>query len=344
MNKRFFVALLMIVMALALVPTVGAQDDGCFGLPAEDCAAIQAGYAGLDNVTSFVQTFSIDFTATNLEALAMLAPGVPEAITFNVSGSGPLILTGEGDVPVQMAMDMVVNAAGLGEDLVAVPFALSVVDGFVYGPFGEGGELVGLPIDALTEGAGGAVGGLGLPVDPAALAGGMEGAELSNLGDLFGAGDMAAGAGLGDMSAYTSYVREGDDFVFNFDLGAFLASPEFSQVMEMAGGLAGDDQNAAMVLGMAQGLLAGVVADVAVVQSLNAEAGIVDGLSFVTNVELDLAALFGGGQEMEPVQVSVVFNVDITEINAAPAVSAPEGARQLTAEEVNALMGTATGE
>jgi len=337
MKTRFLSIILVIVLALALVPAVGAQDDGCFGLSAEDCAVIQGAYANTD-ATSFFQEFSIEFSATNLAALAALAPGGPEEITFSVTGSGPFVFTGEGDIPVAMALDMVVNAAGLMDEAIvdaAVPFA--IVDGFMYSIFGEAGELVGLPIDSLTESAGEADGGLGLPVNPADLAGGLEGAEFDSLADLLGgADDAGAAAGGAGLDAYTTYTRDGDVFTFDFDLGLFLTSPEFNELFALLGGLAGEEN--AATLGLVQGLLAGVVADIGVVQYVNPELNIVDRLTFTTDVELDLGALFGS-TDMEPIMLNLVFDVQVSQINGEFAIAAPEGARQLTPEEADAIMG-----
>lgn len=341
MKKRFLALLMVAVFAVAMVPTVSAQeDDGCFGLNPDDCAVIQTAYANLDSVTSFNQTFSIDVSVTGLEAIAGGAPDVPEALTFSVTGSGPFALLGEGDVPVAMSLPMVVNASGLfPEPLVDVAVPFVITEGVLY-TLGDG-EVIGIPLDAelLGELGGDALGGLGLPLDPADALGGLgEAGAPADLGALFG--DMG---GMGDLSAYTSYLRDGDVFTFNLDVAALLNSPEIQQALTAAGGLAGDDPNLQMGLALLPALLAGVQSDMVVTQTVDPELNIVDEVTFSLDFAIDLAMLLGSGstegEAPPPIEISLDFAVAIDQINGDFTYPVPEGARVLTPEELEEMGG-----
>lgn len=345
MKKFILAAMMVLAMALMMVPTVSAQSELCFDLSADDCAIVQGAYETTNSLSSFQQDFSIDFSTTGLgEIAAMLGAPIGD-LTFNVSGSGPFALTGDNTNPVVMSMDMMVSASGLMPlDGVEVPFAIT--DGFMYLP-GEG-EIIGIPLDPeAAEGLAGMAGGLGLPVDPGTA---LEGAEAlpapATFGDIFG--DMGDTSGAAALAPYVSYVRLPDSdmmgqtvypFEFTLDLAALLNSPEIQEALGAAGEMAGDDPTVGLILGLLPAVLADANADIIVTQYVGADDNFIHGLDFGLDLSLDLGPLLSTGEEMQemPLDVNMMFQVDISEINSEVSVAAPEGARQLTPDEVNEL-------
>lgn len=344
--KKFVLAFCMIlILALAIAPAASAQDAGCFSLSAEDCAIINSATANSDNITAFNMDFSLNFTASGLEALAMLSPGLPSTASFNVVGSGPLVMVEEAEIPLAMRLDMTVNA-DLGPSMqladLQIPFA--IVDGYVYFPMNE--EIVGIPVSPedlaeLTEAAGAGA------VDP-------------NM--LLQSADMSAMAGLGEafagMEAYVNYVRLPDEdlmgqtaypFELTFDLGALLNSPEFAQLLEMVGGLAGgiegmEGMDLSSLMPMLTPIFQGTESKMVITQWVGADDNFIHQFAFNWGLKMDISALMGSpAGSMAPIDANLSFTVSLSDINAELSVAAPEGARQLSQEEADALFNALGG-
>ncbi|GAB4527330.1 MAG: hypothetical protein OHK0046_45020 [Anaerolineae bacterium] len=353
MKKMILVSLLVLVIAV-LVPAASAQEAGagCFNLSADDCALLQSASANTNTVTSFMQNFSIDFAVGGLESFDPTLP----AITFNVSGTGPLTFTPDNPlVPFSMALDMVVNASGLMDaplENAEVPFALVADTLYTTG----NGELIGIPLNEETLNLGDAAAAFGVPVNPQDLLGG-EGDAPTNLGELFGFGDMNMNPSGTDLSPYIDYVRLPDEdmmgqtmypFQFTVDLTSLLNSPEFTQFMGMVGGLAGDDPNVQQGLALLPMLLGGVESDMVITQWVGADDNFIHKLTFDLSGALDLAFLTGGASAegapaIPPITLDLVFDVEISDINSEFVIAAPEGARILSPEEIQGLMGSVPG-
>lgn len=344
--KKFALAfIMMLVLALTIAPSVSAQEDGCFNLSAEDCAIINAATANSNNITSFNQNFSIDFTASGLETLAMFSPGVPPEVSFNVVGSGPFSLLPDAEIPLATSLNMVVNAdfgEGAQIDGFVVPFA--IVDNYVYFPTGS--ELVGVPISAEDLGELAASSGLGF--DPTT----MMGEDMTGM--MEGMGGLAEA--FAGFESFVDYQRLPDadvagqtvyPFQFSIDLGGILNSPEFVEAMNMVGGMAagmlGEEAGAEEMAGMMSmltPLLQGIDSTIVVTQGVGADDNFIHSLTLDWDLSADLSALMGGEPgSMAPIVANFLFNVELTDINSNPSISAPEGARLLTEEEAAALLG-----
>jgi len=309
MKRRILFVMLAIMLILSMVPVAMAQDiDPCFGLSADDCAAIDAAsLATIDEVTAFNSNFSIDFSLT----------GIPDGdVTFNLTGSGPMAMAA-GDVPINMDLDMDVSWTGPDGDGSAT-IGFMIVDGIAYVDAGDG-QWMGVDIIAALSDPSIAA---NLPVDPADLASG-------DLGDL-GVPPEALGAVMTGVPALfsvpetISYTRSGDVFSFDMDIAAILASPEFGSMMTSIGEAAGEE--GAMV-GMAGALIPLAVesANINVTQTVGG--GYVTGLSFGADALINPAAL--GEEEMGPISMDLLFDVTLSDVNGMFEFAAPEGAQMM---------------
>lgn len=355
MKKRLFVLAVML-LALSMVPfAANAQADTCFNLSPEDCAIISDAAANSQqNITSFVQDFGLTVTGANLEVLAMLLPGAPGSFTLTANGSGPFAFTPDDMTsPIVMDLPMVFDVDGM-----TMEFPLTIANGFVYFPMG--GELVGVPLEAAGEVEAGGVG-----------ADDLLGENPANLAELLGMDPAAAAGALNpsgtDTSAYVNYVRLADGdimgqtafpFEFTLDITALLNSPEFQQALGMLGGLLGgmggegmeEDPTTDMVLQLLPLILSGVESDMAVTQYVGADDNFIHRIEFELNFAIDLGVLMGTGAgaggdtpQMPPLELGVDFWVELSDINAPVEVAAPEGARELSPEEAEALFDEAGG-
>lgn len=347
MKKRLFVLAVML-LALSMVPfAANAQGDTCFNLSPEDCAIIEGASANSTSITSFVQDFGLTVTGSGLELLAILDPTLPAAFTLTVNGSGPFAVTPDDPTtPVVMALPMSLDLDGM-----TMEFPLTIANGFVYFPLG--GELVGVPLEAAEDVEAGGIG-----------ADDLLGENPGNLGELLGIDPAMAAGALNpsgtDTAGFVDYVRLADaevagqtafPFQFTLDITALLNSPEFQQLFGMLGGLLGGaegaDPNTDMVLQLLPMILSGVESDMVVTQYVGADDNFVHRIEFVLNFAIDLGVLMGapGGDAptTPPLSLGVDFWVEISDINAPVSVAAPEGARELSAEEAEELFGELGG-
>lgn len=351
MFKRILAVVLVLMLALSIAPLAGAQDAGCFNLSAEDCEIINGASMNTRTITSFNQDFSINFTVSGLEVLAMLAPELPSALEFSVAGSGPLVVNpGNAENPIELGLDMVVNAFDGTNALENVELPFIITDGVVY-TLGNG-EIIGIPVENADDAELPLVGGIDTDM------------TLNNIGDLLG-DDFdgllnPSGTDLGSFGDALNYVRLADEsmmgqtmypFQFLIDVDAVLNSPEILGVLNQAGGLLGDgaeaDPMTAMALQLIPTLLAGVESDVMVTQYVGADDNFIHRLTFDLNFAIDLGVLAGGaaggagsGAQIPPLAVDLTFDVSLSDINSSFDVVAPEGARILSEEEVNDLFGS----
>lgn len=349
----------LVIMLVLLVPAVAAQDGDsiCFNLSAEDCAILTAASASTDTITSFNQTFYIDFSLTGLSLLT----GGPDAVTANISGFGPFVVGASGDLPFAFSLDMDV-ALDDGMDSINVSLPFAIVDGILYTLFGD--EVVGIPLDeeALDMlDLGDLTGGL-LDLDADDLLGSPGMMAPTNLGELFGTDD--AGMEVDDFVLnYLDHQRLPDammmgqtmyPFALTLDLTGMIRSPEVQELInellgfaDMLGGMGNDDMMADPMLGMMLGivpmLLEGIEGQFAITQYVSADSGYISKLTVDLDLALDLGLLFGMGAPQEgmpefpPIVVDLTFDVELTDINENLVVTAPEGARMITPAELEAM-------
>ncbi|MEQ8677701.1 MAG: hypothetical protein RLP44_04175 [Aggregatilineales bacterium] len=344
MVKRFSAFVLVFLLALSIAPLVSAQDNTCYNLSAADCETINSASANTYTITSFNQTFSVDLNITGLEVAAMFAPEIPGSISFNVDGSGPFVILPGSEVPVELALDMVVNSS-MGVDSlsnVSVPFAL--VGDYLYIP--GTGETLGLPLSAFDDGDLPVVGEL------------PSGAGVTNFGSLLGLDAMSVDSvnpSGTDLTGFINYVRLPDQdlmgqtmypFQFNVDVDAILNSPDFMAMINSVSGMLGAsgaeaDPTVGIVLQLIPTLLAGVDSDVVITQYVGANDNFIHKLTFDFGFAIDLGVLAGatGGDsaQIPPVNIDLTFDVELSDINQVSSVNAPANARLLSEEEARAF-------
>jgi len=306
MKRRILFVTLILALMLSLIPAVTAQDL-CFGLSAEDCAAIdEATMTTLTTANSFNMDFSIDFAVT----------GTPDGdFNFDLTGSGPLaidMMAGEGSIPVNMDLTMDVAFDGMGENGSGT-VGFMIVDGIAYVNPGDGSWM---GVDILQAMEDPSVTG-GLPVDPAALAeGDFSGLPVDPTAFMGVAESLPA---LLEIPGAITYVRNGDVFSFDLDFAAIAASPEFADILAQAGEAAGDDSIAPMAMMIPMFLNSGTINITQTVTD-----GAVTGLTFATN-----AVVNTGEEGVPPVTVDLLFTVNVSDINAEFSFAAPEGAEMV---------------
>lgn len=312
MKLRTLFLSLVFLLALSVASVAQAQDDLCFGLSEEDCNVINEAYANT-TPTAFTQTFSIDFLMTGL-------PDTPD-IAFSVSGTGPIMLT-EGDIPANfefLPMSVAFTDFATGE-AVSADLSVKLVDGVFYIQDPESEEWAGLNLmEALEDPAlAGQLGALG--VDPATLSdpdAAMEDLPIDPFATL---GALTA---LTDVEGFLTYSRDGDVFTFVADFAPVLASDEFNEALTQ---LSQDMEDPSI---MQLGALAPVLLDngvITVQQSVTD--GVVTGVAFNTALTLN-AGMLAGDPEMAPIDISLDFNVNISELGAMFDITAPENAEMI---------------
>lgn len=297
MKRRILFVMLAIMLVLSMVPAAMAQDL-CFGLSAEDCAAIDAAsLATINDVTSFNADFSIDFSLT----------GLPDGdITFNLTGSGPVAMT-TGDVPVNM--DLAIDTSWSGPDGDgSASIGFMIVDGIAYLDAGDGnwesadivealsdpsiaGQMPDFSADGLAE--------LGIPPE-------VLGVMMANIPTLF------------SIPGTISYTRDGDVFSFDMDIAAILASPEFATMMTEIAEAAGED--GAMIAGVG-GMVPFIVqsSNINITQTVTGD--YLTGLSFGADATLDLSAV---DETMGIITFDLLFDIQLSELNSEFSFAAPE--------------------
>jgi hypothetical protein len=344
MKKLFAGLVAVLTLLLGLVPLVGAQGDSCMGLPAEDCALIEAAAANTDAITSFTHNISLSLTTAGLSSLG------EQDIAVNISGTGPFVFTGDSAMPVSMGLDLLMDIRE-GAETTSESVSFALTGNFLYLPMDD--EIVGIPLtDAVLEELAMSGAMMGLPVGPDMLIGDPD-AEINNLGDLLG-DDMGD---LGDLEippefeAFITYERRADEqvmgramapFALTVDIAGLLNSPEIAELFGMLGGMGGGDEELEMILMFLPMLLADAESVLSVTQYVDTQANIIPKLTVEFGLSIDLSMLMAmGGEgdiEMDPIVVDFLLDVELSDIDAAPAVSAPAGARELSEEEALSLM------
>lgn len=314
-------AVVISILALVLLlsgAVITAQDSGadaCLGLSPEDCQLINtASMNTFASAQSFNQNWEINFSVT----------GVPDSppISFNATGVGPVVLdlaaAGDG-IPISVQQDINVNMSSPDGDESATLVA-TLVDNIFY--IEMDGEVQGVDLmEAMNAAESGAFDGF-LPVDPAAM---MEDPTSAMGEDM----DMEAMMGLtselaalSEIEGFLSYTRDGSTFNFTADLGTLISAPEFMQAMSAIGEASGDPESAQMAA------MLPMMFDTAVmtVQQRVDEANmIVNGLTVTLDATID-PMMITGEAEGEPVVITFLFNVDLSDINNEFSITAPANA------------------
>jgi hypothetical protein len=316
-KTRLFTLMLVVLLTLVVGQAVFAQGDGCFDLPADDCALVTAATENMADVESFSYDLTLDVSVSGLVMLQALGLQVPDSMAFTLVSNGVIDSTAEeGEIFFDLSMvvgeETVQRAATL---MVVDEMVYFVIDGKAYSVEPSEDDMADLPVDIEA-------------MDMASIT------ETLDVGELTG---MLAGYGL-DPNAFVSYVRLDDAemmgqtmyaFERSLDLGAMLNSPE---VLAMIGMFAGDDPTMSAML---EPVMAGIASEISTLEYVGADDGYLHKVGANFSLVMDLSALLG---PMDPIGLDLMVEADMGDINAAPAIVAPEGATMLTDEEAEAMM------
>jgi hypothetical protein len=348
MKKLFAGLVVVLTLLLGLVPLVSAQGDSCLGLPADDCALIEAAAANTSTITSFTHNITLSLTTAGLSSLG------EQDIAVNISGSGPFVFTGDSAMPVSLGLDLLVDIReGATTTSESVSFALT--GDFLYLPMDD--EIVGIPLtEAVLEQLAMSGAMMGLPVGTDMLMGDPD-QEINNLGDLLGddLGDMGDLEIPPEFEAFITYERRADEqvmgramapFAFTVDIVGILNSPEIAELFALLGGMGGmggaEMEELEMMLMFLPMLLSDAASELSVIQYVDTQANNIPKLTVEFGLSIDLSMLMAMGGEtdidMEPIVIDFLLDVELSDIDAAPAVTAPAGARELSEEEALSLM------
>lgn len=340
MKSRFFALFMLLVMIAAIVPAASAQADvNCLGLNGDDCAIITAATENIASIQSFTQAFTFEFSVSGAAAMT----GGMDGVSLKADGGGPFIFNTAATDPAQMfSMGMNINGSvtGTGDDQSGT-LELVVVDGVGYVKSPETGEWKGAKLDELfasfSEQAG-------------AMAGGSSGGGLEGLASNPAAMGLATAAMSFDpmkIPGFLSQERQADAemmgqkmvaFNYTADVGAFLTSPDFQNLVTQSAGLAGEANPDAAQMAMMVPMLASMAAgQVNYTRWVGADDGFIHRIAIAADINLDLSAMMGGGNSgaaMPPINMKLNLVVDLSEINNTSGPAAPEGATIVPSSEL----------
>ncbi|MCU0481033.1 MAG: hypothetical protein MUE54_07455 [Anaerolineae bacterium] len=338
MKKLMVLSVMVMALLVMFIPATSAQEGGCYNLPQADCDYINAAAANTAAATSFYQKFSLNFEVSGLQGIAMLSPGLPSAISFQVAGEGAFVVDTADEFPANLNLPMSVTIDGTPAEV-----GFSVVDSVLY--FSFNGQTFGVPIlDFLNE---------------------MGAGDLLNTDTMNSNVDALGGMGsMFPVDSFINYTREGDvdwngmsvsPFMLTFDLSGLLQSPEVGSLLGMAapmlGGGAEADPTLTMLLQAIPQLMGALDLKLDVTQYVGTD-NFIHKLTFNFNGTADLDTMIGalmggagGGQSMGlgVVTIAIAFDVELTQINEALTVTAPEGAVILSPEQVQDILGQLGG-
>ena len=311
MKFRFLLISLLVALMVIMPAATSAQDlDTCFNLSDEDCAVIDEASLGLAFFAMSSESFSIEYD------LSFSATGLPEetagatSAAFDSSGAIDIVLSGNGAIPVTLGA-LFENDFGMGEMMMSLPFEIRLVDDYVYFLDPMSGDWQGFNLAAEMEDP-----EFGEQLD------GIMGGGDSGMPDVE---SLLAISVLFDLPGFVDYTRDGDDFIFTMDLTALgtLADPAnadklaaIAEVMNEVNPGAGDSLTELVPL-IPMLLSEGTIT---IVQSVNTELGIVEAMSFDVALTVD-GTMFTGSPD--PIEVDLIFDMEITNVNSAPAAAAP---------------------
>lgn len=227
------------------------------------------------------------------------------AVDFQIALAGTAAFgADDADEPI-MTMELAGTTTTGVADPVPLNVSLRLVDGVLYLRLGDGQIWQGMSFDENLSAT-------GLDLDVTQLAGAQ---ALDFLGwmqtgglDAFSSGERLADAdGLANLN-------------IEVDLSAWLLSPTFANLLQLAGAATGDDSLAAL------GPLLGVLLDdllLTLEPAIEIDGGLMRQLGLELGMSLN-SSMLGGGQAL-PAVISVTLALDDMRYNQSLEVSAPEG-------------------
>jgi hypothetical protein len=285
MKMRRMLVVLLLTLLGTMATVASAQDMGCFGLSADDCAVINEANAAAAASTSFNQDFTIDFSVT----------GVPDGdVTFNLVGSGPMA-QGTGQVPLNFDLTMDVTFSSPDGDG-AAKVNVKLVDDVLYLQLPDMSEdwyMVNLA-EAMADPS-----AMGLPFNPADIASGAAMPEMD-------AATMGQLMGLISAPGFLDYSRDGNTFTFVADFAALFSSAEWQTASTSLTEALSANPDTAQAAGFLA-LLPMVFTNgtVTVTQVVDEAAGATTGLTFAFEGTINPAMM--GQQDASEIGISLVF-------------------------------------
>ncbi len=311
MRYRFFTTFMVaFALFIGVFASQAQTSDGCFGLSEADCALINE--ASAQTHESFYQNYSI----------VLKIVGSPEPIDLLIEGEGAVVLGDPQnglsglDQKVRFTLN---NASGTQSGVSGVIFK----DGMLYVDMG-GGNYGSVNVMQLLSDPTflGSVPGLD------ALSGGMDSGGTADpqqeqlMQSLMMATFMLPS--LLETPDTVSYVREGDTFVFTLDVAKLLQSPQFAQILQSVGTMAGEEAagQVQMVTLATRQIKSAVIR---VTQTVDPVARRITGVGFT--VDADIAGALLGVQN--DVTVNFAFNLALSRFNESFTITAPANAMPL---------------
>ena len=308
MKFRYIALILVLVMSVFAVSAQDGQGlDTCFNLGADDCQFLTAaGENTAANITSFNSNFTIDFSAAGL---GLLDPTLGD-ITLSIKGSGPIVITPDGDTPFEGMLNLTIVSTGMGDDDVNDEILLILVDNTAYAQVnGEWQE----PEDATSMFA-----DLGAnPADVEALA------------------DPQALAGLSLFTSIPGFIdhqRLPDEDMMGQTVVPFQLSMNFTELFQsdmmtamlpqITSALPQDDPNMALAGQMIPLLAEALDAQLAVTQFVGADDNFVHRLAIDLDANIDMGAIMGT-DGMPPIEIIFDMGFDLNDINSSFDITAP---------------------
>ncbi|MFN8379618.1 MAG: hypothetical protein U0452_13205 [Anaerolineae bacterium] len=315
MNRvRILLLLSVIALIVALVPAASAQDQ-TFGLTQDEYNALVTANANSSSASSYDYAFNLSLDTTAADSSTNIA------IQGSGSMSGGFSLTTDGSI----------KANG---QTTPTPLSIIFVDNTLYISVDGGTTWYSSTGEELAQMATGMGGGM-LPVDPSALASGDLSGLESQMGDL---GSVATGLENLDPSQFINITAapDGDTTVYTLsvDIGTLLSTPEMSTVIGTALASSGtmgmgsstsatpSPQELAMMGQMVGGMFS--TATATITQTVDTAAQLVN--STTLNVSIPLGAMSGSTSD----GATFVFDITLSNYNAAPAVVAPASSQPLS--------------
>jgi hypothetical protein len=317
----------VLVLLMVILPAATSAQDTCFGLAEADCAELQAAGANLTTFFTSSESFTVEFD------IALNASGLPEETAgatsgaFNADGAIDVVMGGNGTIPVNIG-GVINSEFGMDGAMESFPIEFRLVDDFMYFLNPMSGAWQGANVsEELSD-----------PAFTEQLDQVMGSGEASGMMD---AETMAILASVLDLPGLITNTRDGDNFVFTLDLTVLglLGTPEYTEKLatiqaklnELSEGAG--DQLAAYVPMIPMIVQEGTIT---VTQTLNSDLGIVDNVAINVDLAVDGAMMTG---TPGVVDVTLDFNLGITNVDAAPSAIAPAEFEEVDPSELMSNLG-----
>jgi len=331
--RSLLISVLVLLLVILPAATNAQEFDTCFGLAEADCAELNAASLNLANFAASSQSFTVEF---DIQASASGLPQEEAGATsaaFNADGAIDIVMGGNGTLP--FSLGAIMNAEfGMDGAMESLPVELRLVDDFIYFLNPTTGAWQGANLaETLSDPE------FAEQLEQFGQLGSDDGGDVTGM--MPDAETMALVTSVLDLPGLITYVRVENDFIFTLDLTVLglLGTPEYADKLATLTAKLNDlepgtgDQLAAYVPLIPMIIQEGTIT---VVQTINSDLGIVDHIAF--NVDLAVDGTMVSGTP-GVVDVTLAFNMAITNVDAAPAAVAPAEFEEVDPAELMSGMG-----